>query len=131
MKKIKTIVAGGLLGMIALTGCASDSDAKVVDENMRVAADNFELNRRIVFLNVEHSKYELEIQGRCSISDDGNQLEVLCRTGDDEYKKHFLGKAQDFTYFAEQLDSAEASEYHYRVIFKPQTIIPAPELKIG
>ena len=28
------------------------------------------------------------------------------------------------TYFAEQLDGARVSAYHYRVVFKPQTIIP-------
>ena len=28
------------------------------------------------------------------------------------------------TYFAEQIDGARVSAYHYRVVFKPQTIIP-------
>ena len=28
------------------------------------------------------------------------------------------------TYFAEQLDGAQGSAYHYRVVFEPQTIIP-------
>ena len=32
--------------------------------------------------------------------------------------------SDNVTYFAEQLDSTDASIYHYRVIFKPQTIIP-------
>lgn len=127
--KVAAGVGAGLAGMLLLSGCSSD--ASVVDSNLDTAADNFEIDRRIVFLNVRTGKYELEIQGRCSINDADNQLEVLCRVGDDQYKKHFLGKAGDFTYFAEQLEVSETSEYHYRVVFKPQTIIPAPELDMG
>lgn len=127
--KVAAGVGAGLAGIMLLSGCSSD--ASIVDSNLSKAADNFEIERRIVFLNVRTGKYELEVQGRCSISDSDNQLEVLCRVGEDEYKKHFLGKAGDFTYFAEQLEVSEASEYHYRVVFKPQSIIPAPELNIG
>lgn len=52
------------------------------------------------------------------------QLEVTCKTGSSEYKKHFLGLSDNVTYFAEQRKSKDVSVYHYRVIFKPQTIIP-------
>lgn len=127
--KVAAGVGAGLASIMLLSGCSSD--ATIVDSNLSKAADNFEIDRRIVFLNVRTGKYELEVQGRCAISDSDNQLEVLCRVGPDEYKKHFLGKAGDFTYFAEQLEVSEASAYHYRVIFKPQSIVPAPELNIG
>lgn len=131
MSVIKKALAVGFVavGALTMTGCASD--AKVASDNISTAADNFEINRRIVFLNVQTGKYELEIQGRCSIDDDGNQLEVTCKTAENSYKKHYLGKAQDFTYFAEQLEGADVSVYHYRVIFKPQSIIPAPELDVS
>lgn len=130
MKKTRKFGIAGvaLVGGMLLAGC---SDADVASQNLSTAADNFEIERRIVFLNVRSGEYELEIQGRCSIKDIEGQLEVTCRTGEDEYKKHFLGKGPDFTYFSEQIDPADVSEYHYRVIFKPQTIIPAPELDLG
>jgi len=41
-----------------------------------------------------------------------------------QYKKHFLGISDNVTYFAEQLASRDVSTFHYRVIFKPQTILP-------
>jgi hypothetical protein len=66
----------------------------------------------------------LVVEGRCSIDDDNNQLEVTCKTGDNEYKKHFLGLSDNVTYMAEQLEGAKVSKYHYRVIFKPETIVP-------
>ena len=62
--------------------------------------------------------------GLCAIEDQTNQLEVTCEVGRGEYKKHFLGLSDNVTYFAEQIDSARVSAYHYRVIFKPQTIVP-------
>ena len=49
---------------------------------------------------------------------------VTCMTGQEEFKKHYLGLSDNVTYFAEQLDSAKVSRYHYKVIFKPLTIIP-------
>ena len=66
----------------------------------------------------------LTIEGRCSIEDQKNQLEVICKTGLENYKKHFLGLSDNVTYFAEQLEFAKASAYHHRITFKPQSIIP-------
>ena len=68
--------------------------------------------------------YLLSIEGLCAIEDQGRQLEVTCAVGPREYKKHFLGLSDNVTYFAEQLTSARVSTYHYRVVFKPQTIVP-------
>ena len=107
---------------IFLTGC--DDDAWVVDRNMTKAADNFEVNRRIVFYNGITDKYILTIEGRCSLTDSNRQLEVIVKTSENTYKKHFLGLSDNVTYFAEQLDDIELSEYHYRVTFKPEVIIP-------
>lgn len=66
----------------------------------------------------------LTIEGRCSISHQDRQLEVTCKTQGGEYKKHFLGLSDNVTYVAEQLEAASVSTDHYRVIFKPEVIIP-------
>ncbi|MFE7720230.1 hypothetical protein ACFU44_14450 [Nocardia rhizosphaerihabitans] len=109
-------------GAIALTGCSSDAD--VVSKNLSQESDQFKIDRRVVFFNGITDKYLLSIEGKCSIKDENNQLEVTCKTGDDEYKKHFLGLSDNVSYFVEQLESAEVSRYHYKVIFKPETILP-------
>lgn len=100
------------------------SDADVVSENISEAADQFEIERRIVFFNGITDTYLLSIEGRCSITDEGNQLEVVCKTAGDEYKKHFLGLSDNVSYFVEQLENANVDADHYRVIFKPEVIIP-------
>ena len=108
--------------VIALMGC--ERDAQIASYNVSKAADNFEISRRIVFYNGITDSYMLTIEGRCSIEDQKNQLEVICKTGMDNYKKHFLGLSDNVTYFAEQLEYVKASAYHHRVTFKPQSILP-------
>ena len=128
MKKI--ITAGALaLAALGLAGCSSDAD--VVSENLSKEADNFQNPRRIVFFNGITDKYLLEIQGRCSITADtaSKKLDVICKTGPDSYKKHFLGLSDNVSYFVEQIEGVNVSDDFYQVNFKPQAIIPDIELR--
>ena len=127
-----TVVSGiaAIASVLALvTGCATD--ASVASQQLSQAADMFEITRRVVFYNGITGEYMLVIEGKCSIEVDGldSQLELTCKTGDSKFKKHFLGLSDNVTYFAEQVDAAEASVYHYRVIFKPSSILPDIEVK--
>ena len=106
----------------ATTGCARD--AQIASRNLSTAADNFEILRRVVFVNGITDTYLLSIEGLCSIDDEHRQLEVTCKIGPQEYKKHFLGLSDNVTYLAEQLDSADVSTYHHRITFKPQAMLP-------
>lgn len=121
MKKI--IPATFALAALAVFGAACSSDADVASENLSKDADNFKIARRIVFVNGITDKYLLSIEGFCSINDDNKQLEVTCKVGSG-YKKHFLGLSDNVTYVAEQIDPAAVSTNHYKVIFKPETIVP-------
>lgn len=126
MLKLKIIAALSALAILA--GC---SDADIASSNLSKAADNFEVSRRVIFYNGITSEYMLTIEGRCSLGSGtaAKSLTVTCKTGASEYKKHFLGLSDNVTYFAEQLQPASVSAYHYRVIFKPQTIMPEIDLK--
>jgi hypothetical protein len=122
-KNVALSLAGVVLLTGALTACNED-DATVASENVSKAADNFEVQRRIVFFNGITDKYLLTIEGPCSIEAESKQLEVICKVGKDTYKKHFLGLSNNVSYFVEQGEPVKASAYHYRVTFKPQTILP-------
>lgn len=113
---------------LVLTSCGG-TDASVASRNLSQAADQFEITRRVVFYNGISGEYILTIEGRCSILDQGNQLELTCMTGPESFKKHFLGLSDNVTYFAEQLEGEDVSLYRYRVIFKPETIIPDIDLE--
>ncbi|WP_443677663.1 beta-sandwich lipoprotein [Mycobacterium hackensackense] len=128
MKKL-IAATGFALAVFGLAACSSD--ANVASDNLSKAADNFEVPRRIVFFNGITDKYLLEIQGRCSISPDTGQkkLDVTCKLGDGQFKKHFLGLSDNVSYFVEQVDAANVSTDFYQVNFKPQAILPDVQLR--
>ena len=113
-----------------MTGCrASD----VASRNISNAADNFEIQRRIVFFNGITDKYLLTVEGKCSVTPDdiGKKLDVTCRTGPDAYKKHFLGLSDNVSYFVEQMDNVDVSVYHTVIRFRPEAVIPDLKLDVG
>jgi hypothetical protein len=124
-KTIATILAITAL----LTACGLDAD--IASRNLSVAADQFEIMRRIVFYNGITGDYMMTLEGLCSLgnTDPARQVTVTCKTGQTAYKKHFLGLSDNVTFFVEQVDSAPVGVYHYRVIFKPQTILPNIDFK--
>lgn len=121
MKALIFATAGMSLGIAA---CSNDAD--VASRNLSRAADQFEIARRVVFVNGITDKYIMVIEGYCSLgnSDSSRRLTVTCKTGPGKFKKHFLGLSDNVTFFAEQLDAAKVSVSHYRVVFKPSVIIP-------
>jgi len=124
-KSLRSIIAITLLTVI-LAGC---TEADVVSDNLSKSADSFEVERRVVFFNGITDNYLLTIEGLCAIYEDGKQLEVTCKTGDEEYKKHFLGLSDNVSYFVEQTDAKYEDAYHYKVLFRPEQIIPDIELQ--
>ncbi len=106
-----------------IAGC---NDADIASHNLSKAADNFEIDRRIVFYNGITGGYILSVEGKCSIgnNDSAGKLTVTCKVGQERFKKHYLGLSDNVTFFAEQLEGKNVSRYHYKVVFKPQSIIP-------
>lgn len=127
IKRTKLLALGSALAFI-LAGCASD--AAVVSQNISKDSEQFRVTRRVVFFNGITDKYLLEIEGLCSIEADAedDQLEVTCKVDKDTYKKHFLGLSDNVSYFVEQMEPIEEDPYHYKVIFKPEEIIPDIEM---
>src|SRR5690242_20606963 len=109
MKRIIAVFAVAAV----IAGC--DRDAQVASRNLSYAADNFEIQRRIVFYNGITNDYILTIEGLCSQEQTDKKLAVTCKVGPGAYKKHFLGLSDNVTYFSEQMEPAVANVYHYRV----------------
>ena len=125
MKKSLLIIVA-----VALVTAACTSDADVASRNLSTAADQFEVQRRIVFFNGITDTYLLEITGKCSIQADvmDDQLEVTCKIGPDEFNKHFLGLSDNVSYLVEQLEPIDVDVFHNRLIFKPEVIVPNVDL---
>lgn len=123
MKKIHLIIAAVLFSFF-VAGCSEPSS--VASYNVSQAAHNFEINRRCIFYNGITGEYILVIEGLLSVTESStqNRLEVIVKTGPGSYKKHYLGLSDNVSYFVEQLEPSQVSPFHYRVFFRPTTIVP-------
>lgn len=129
--KLATKATVGILAIaaLALTGCTSDADK--ASENLSKAAEQFEVQRRIVGVNGITGKYEFFVEGRCSIAPEDRKLVVTCRQGPNDYRKHYVGLSDNTFYVATQLEPVDVSVYHTRVIIKPENVIPEIDLQGG
>lgn len=120
----KFLAFAALASMVALTGC--QDDATIVTQNLIKDADNFKIQRKIVFINGITDEYLLEIDGRCSmeLNQAGTAFSAVCLVGPGEYKRHTLVLSDNTFAVVEQVAPRAASPYHYQVTFKPQQILP-------
>ena len=130
MKKFRFMLLALLcLPMLFLAWC---TDADVASHNLSKKADYFEIPRRIVFYNGITSEYILEIEWFCSLWTSTethlNEIYIICKDWT-WYKKHFLWLSDNVTYVVEQLDDSVVSTSHYKIIFKPSTILPSMEIR--
>lgn len=128
----KTLVAIALVMLpITLAGCSTDAD--VASHNLSKAADQFEVNRRVVFYNGITGEYILSIEGLCSLGnyDKNREISVTCKVGPNQYKKHFLGLSDNVSFFVEQVQARSVSADRYRVVFKPNALVPDPDVRLG
>lgn len=118
------------LAFTALSLVACGREADIASRNLSNAADEFQINRRIVFYNGITDTYMLEIKGLCSLgnADSAGTVSVTCKVGPGEYKKHFLYLSDNVTLFSEQIEPAAVGTYQYTVNFKPSTIVPDFEI---
>lgn len=124
LKYIAIVIASA-----ALVGCQQESE--VAAYNVSQAAHNFEVNRRVVFYNGITGEYILTIEGLLSVTMEADKkLSVIVKTGPNQYKKHYLGISDNVTWFCEQIEPVQADPFHYRVVFRPTTIIPDVQVKI-
>lgn len=128
MKKKFAILFVGIMSIITLIGCTTEADT--VSHNLSKSADSFEVQRRVVFFNGITDKYLLTVEGLCSLNvDSDKKLTVTCKVGEGHYKKHYLGLSDNVSYFVEQTDAKYEDAYHYKVLFRPESIIPDVDLQ--
>lgn len=126
MNKALAAVLTALALVLAVASCSSD--AKTASDNLSKAADQFEVQRKIVGVNTRSGEYLFYVEGRCSIERAGDLI-VTCKQGPNDYRKHYIGAATDVVWLATQLDPVDVSVYHTRIVLKPEGLIPALDLR--
>lgn len=132
MKKIVAVIALAL-GLL-LTGCESAADT--ANANLSKAAENFEVERRIVGINAITDKALFEVEGYCSLENDGRKLDVICRVAGDpsrkpgqgEVERTTLGLSDNVTFVSTQLAPVDVDFYRPRIIFRPEALVPNYDL---
>lgn len=118
---------------IVFAGCESDADRASV--NIGKAAEQFEVQRKIVGINGITDKVLFEIEGRCSLETGesalANSLQVVCKHGPRDFRKHFVGLSDNVTFISTQLKGIDVSVYRTRIILKPENLIPNFDLVTG
>lgn len=128
------ILPAALVGVALLTaGCSSDADKAA--NNISKAAEQFEVQRKIVGVNGITDRVEFEVEGRCSIEGDGlgalRALIVTCKHGPKDFRKHYIGMSDNVFFISTQLRGIDVSVYRTRIILKPQNLVPNFDLVTG
>lgn len=114
MKKIICL----LLLVVTLFCFASCTAAENVNHNLSVAADNFEVVRKITVYNARTDLIVMEMEGYMSLSNNTtNELVVTCKIGEREYKKNYVYLNEYVIYVVEDITGTTTDPYHYKVKF--------------
>lgn len=120
-KLIPVLAIVAVLGL-GVVGCR---ESNRVSHNISKEADNFNVTRRLVVINARTDKPLFELVGNFALSNnDENELEVVCQTGKNEFKKHYIYLNEYTIYTVEDISGANVSKYKYEVNFLPETIQP-------
>lgn len=124
MKKLTALAMAAVATTTLLSGCASKAD--VASKNLSTAADQFKINRKIIFINGITGDAMFEVDGYCSLGNDdpANRVSVTCETAPGQYKKSFVGISDNTTFIVQQVDPAAVGASHFNVIWRPSTLIP-------
>jgi len=136
MKRNIRIAAAVLAGGIALGGLtACSSDADQVSYNLSQEAEQFRVERQIVFYNGVTDKIIAQVDGTCSIDSQegipGRAIAVTCRVGTNEYTKDIFTMSDNVTIFVTQTSTKDVSRYHKEFIIKPENAIPDIKIETG
>ena len=129
MKRTTTIVSAVVVAAL-IAGCGG-SNADTVSDNLGKEAEKFNVQRHIVGLNGITDKVLFEVQGRCSLEFPPGRLEVVCKHGPDDYRKHHIGLSDNVTYVNVQTKGLNVSEYRTKIIIRPESIVPDFDLVTG
>jgi hypothetical protein len=124
--------AVALVLVATLAGCGSNAD--VASDNISKEAEKFQVQRKIVGINGITDKVLFEVEGKCSLEYGESMdrtLDVICKHGPDDYRKHYVGMSDNVSFISTQVDGIDVSEYRTKIILKPENLVPDFDLVTG
>ena len=120
MKKVALILLTVCV-LLSLGSCAREAD--IVSRNVSKEADNFNVCREIIVVNVRDNTVLYTLRGYFSLANNtSNELVVISEVGDGVYKKDFIYLSEWTTYVCTDLTGAKVDKFHYELNILPQMI---------
>lgn len=108
-----------VLSMFLFVGCRP---SEVTSYNLSKDADNFKCMRKITVYNARTDTIIFELEGNFALQNGAhNELEVVCKTDDNTYKKNYIYLNEYVIYVVEDINGTYENPYHYSVTFYGNT----------
>ena len=133
MKKKIIIVLMLLIipAVFLLSGCAKSDTVK---HNIQKDADNFNVYRKITFVNLYTNKVLYSAEGYFSLQTtysneyQGQQeIGLVFKTGGNEYKMDYFSIDNNVSYVIEQTENTTTNPYHWKIIW----YVPIPDFEVA
>lgn len=119
MKKIISIILVLALAF-SMVGCRP---SERVSYNVSKEADSFNVIRKLTVINCRTDSVMMELVGTFALGNSSaGELEVICKTGEDEYRKHYIYLNDWTAYTVEDISGADVNPYNYEINFYPQML---------
>lgn len=112
-----------LLSCLGLTACF-DTDADVATRNISTASEQFEIARRVTVINNITDKIQMVVEGNCSMEYLDRKTEIICKLKDGTIVRNDVQRGDNVTVMVEQTTGTAIDTRQYRVIFKPEAVVP-------
>lgn len=115
MKKLLAFILALVMVITMFAGCTA---ADNVNHNISMAADNFQVLRKITVYNARTDLIVMEMEGYMSLSNNStNELVVTCKTSATEFKKNYIYLNEYVIYVVEDITGTSTDPFHYKVHF--------------
>lgn len=122
-KKAWALLAAPLVTLALMgNGCATDAD--VATKNISTASEQFEIARRITVINNITDKIQMIVEGKCSMEYLDKKTEIICKLKDGTILRNDVQRGDNVTLMVEQTTGTAIDTSQYRVIFKPEAVVP-------
>lgn len=92
--------------------------SETVSYNLSKEADSFNCMRKITVYNARTDMIILEVEGNFALQNNStNELEVVCKTSENTYKKNYIYLNDYVIYVVEDINGVYADPYHYSITF--------------
>lgn len=134
MKNFTRIMCCVLLVVLCVISLGSCTAAETAQLNIQKDADFFNVYRKMTFINLYTNTPLYSAEGYFSVRTtvdneyQGQQeIGILFKVDEDEYKMDYFSIANNVTYVIEQAENTHTNPYHWEI----KWYIPMPENQIG